>query len=100
MSRHKRGWAPQSGTLGFFHDRTINLDGKVNPDALRAKLAEGGVIPYVVRNNKIEYIADWAGFAQWSQIEKAGFNQKFKLIVDDKDANLAVFRRVVSQEQP
>jgi hypothetical protein len=29
--------APQSGTLGYFHDRTINLDGKVNPLALDAR---------------------------------------------------------------
>ncbi|NJN67317.1 MAG: hypothetical protein HC884_11700 [Chloroflexaceae bacterium] len=24
----------ESGTLGYFHDRTINLDGKVNPEVL------------------------------------------------------------------
>src|SRR5262249_16444442 len=29
--------AVQTGTLGFFHDRTLNLDGKVNPDALKAR---------------------------------------------------------------
>jgi len=29
--------AIQSGTLGFFHDRTLNLDGKVNPHALAAR---------------------------------------------------------------
>lgn len=27
--------AGQSGTLGFFRDRVVNLDGKVNPEALR-----------------------------------------------------------------
>ena len=85
--------AVQSGTLGFFHDRTINLDGKVNPDALRAILAEGGVTPYVLRS-KIEFLADWNGLATWSQIEKNGFNQKFKLIVNDKKANLAVLQRI------
>ncbi len=87
--------APQTGTLGFFHDRTINLDGKVNPDALRAQLNEGGVTPYVLRSN-ISFLADWAGIAKWSQIEKNSFNQKFELIVLDTAANLAVFKRVGS----
>jgi len=87
--------AVQTGTLGYFHDRTINLDGKVNPEALRARLTEGGVIPYVVRS-KIEYLADWVGLATWAQIKEDGFNQKFKLIVNDKNANLAVFQRVGS----
>ena len=90
--------APQTGTLGFFHDRTINLDGKVNPDALRARLAEGDVISYILRS-KIEFLADWAGIAQWSQITKDGFNQQFKLLVLDRNANLAVFRRVTSNPE-
>jgi hypothetical protein len=84
--------AIQTGTLGFFHDRTINLDGKVNPEALRARLTEGGVISYILRT-KIQYLADWEGLATWSHSERDGFNQKFKLIVDDKKANLAVFER-------
>jgi len=87
--------APQSGTLGFFHDRTINLDGKVNPGALRARLAEGDVISYILASN-IEILADWAGLATWSQIDKDDFNQKFQLIVSDGKANLAVLRRVGS----
>ena len=87
--------AAQSGTLGFFHDRTINLDGKVNPDALRVKLAEGDVISYILASN-IEFIADWAGIASWSQIEKDGFNRKFDLIVFDEKENLGVLKRVGS----
>lgn len=87
--------AIQSGTLGFFHDRTINLDGKVNPDALRARLAEGDVISYILAS-KIQLLVDWVGIAQWSQIEKDRFNQKFRLILDDRNANLAVFSRVGS----
>jgi hypothetical protein len=89
--------AAQSGTLGYFHDRTINLDGKVDPEALRTRLSEGGVIPYVVANKKIQYIADWVGFAGWSRIDKAGFNQRFELIVNDTKHNLAVFRRIDRQ---
>ena len=85
--------APQTGTLGFFHDRTINLDGKVNPDALRAKIKEGDVIAYILRSD-IMYIADWVGMAKWALIEKDGFDRKFQLLVDDKAANLAVLKRV------
>jgi hypothetical protein len=90
--------APQSGTLGFFHDRTINLDGKVSPDALRAKLKEGDVIAYILRS-KIMYLADWAGLAGWSRLEKDNFNQKFRLIVEDRKANLAVLKRVDRKHQ-
>jgi hypothetical protein len=85
--------AIQTGTLGYFHDKTVNLDGKVNPDALQARLQEGGVISYVVRSG-ITYLADWEGIAEWSRITKDGFDRKFKLIVDDKNANLAVLKRV------
>jgi hypothetical protein len=86
--------AIQTGTLGFFYDRTVNLDGKVNPGALRAKLDEGGsVIPYVVRSN-IVYLADWNDLSRWSRIDEAGFNRAFELIVSDPNANLAVFKRI------
>lgn len=38
--------APQTGTHGFFHDRTINLDGKANLAAPRAILDKGDVLEY------------------------------------------------------
>lgn len=58
--------AVQSGTLGYFHDRTINLDGKVNPEALAAR-QQDRLIEYVI-DKKIDYIVDWVGIADW--IEK------------------------------
>ena len=85
--------ATMSGTLGFFHDRTINLDGVVNPDALRARLVEGDVVSYIVAGN-IEYLADLQAFSGWSTIKKDNFNRKFKLIVDDQDSNISIFKRV------
>ncbi len=69
--------AIQTGTLGYFHDRTVNLDGKVNPDALRARMHEHGVIPYVLRS-KIMYLADWEGMSDWAQIERDGFQPKIQ----------------------
>jgi len=85
--------AIQTGTLGFFHDKTINLDGKVSPDALRAKLNEGDAIPYILRS-EIKYLVDWHGIAEWIRIERGGFNQKFELVLADQRTNLAVLRRI------
>lgn len=82
--------AIQTGTLGFFHDRTINLDGKVNPRALEARLA-GRTQEYVLET-EIEYLADWAGGIEtWLAIP--AFQGRFALVVSDPDRNLAVLRR-------
>lgn len=88
--------ASQSGTLGFFHDRTINLDGKVNPEALKAKLEDGDVLVYVI-NSKINYIADWYGLAGWvDSARNPGFANKFEVLVKDKGRNLTVLHRIGS----
>lgn len=88
--------AVQTGTLGFFHDRTVNLDGKVNPEALA--LQKINRIPdYVVDSRwgraggTIDYLVDWSGIADWNAL--APVHSNFDLIVDDVRANLAVFRR-------
>jgi len=87
--------AIQSGTLGYWHDRTINLDGKVNPDALRALLRDGTFISYVL-NSRIEYLADWSGIADWAtdgRPEHITFAKEFEVLVQDKTLNLGVLRR-------
>ena len=89
--------AVQTGTLGYFHDRTLNLDGKVNPEALQARRqGPTELIKYVVNkrigSQRIEYIIDWFGIASW--IEKHSLiKQNFKLIVADPKLNLAVLKR-------
>jgi len=97
VERHvdDRTWvaAVQTGTLGYWHDRTINLDGKVNPQALAARATQGHVLDYVVRTGKIEVIADWAGMAGWADRAEGGFADAFDLVVEDRAANLAVLRR-------
>jgi hypothetical protein len=80
--------AVQSGTLGFFHDRTINLDGKTNPDALRARFANR--MREYIMGSKIAYIADWEGMASWI----SWLRPNFVLVVDDPKTNLAVLERV------
>lgn len=84
--------AVQTGTLGYWHDRTINLDGKVNPDALAARKADGHIFAYAVES-RIEVIADWTGIAHWAAAPEGGFSQRFELIVNDEANNLAVLRR-------
>ena len=89
--------AVQTGTLGFWHDRTINLDGKVNPDALTALLTEGHFFTYVVATEKIRWMADWYGMAAFGKEERAGFRDVFEVVVADEAQNLAVLRRVTPQ---
>jgi hypothetical protein len=89
--------APQSGTLGYFHDRTINLDGKVNPEALRARFLPGepdGIPQYILDKN-IAYLADWAGMAAW--IKRPLIASHFELVVEDPhrgENGLAVLKRI------
>ncbi len=85
--------AVQTGTLGYWHDRTINLDGKVNPQALAARAMQGHVLGYVVQTEKIEVIADWAGMAGWADRAEGGFADAFELVLADRAGNLAVLRR-------
>ncbi len=82
--------AVQTGTLGYWHDRTINLDGKVNPEALAVLRTEGNVLNYV-RDSKIQYVADWEGIAEW--VERDNFGEAFEVVAHDPVANLAVLRR-------
>lgn len=88
--------AVQTGTVGFWHDRTINLDGKVNPDALNALLSEGHVLDYVV-GSEITYLADWHGIAGWVTDDFAETNERFvaefMLVTHQPENNLAVLKR-------
>lgn len=47
--------ALQSGTLGCFRDNVVNLDGKVNPAALRVR----GHLDEYLQQIDVEWIADW-----------------------------------------
>ncbi|MGE8942934.1 hypothetical protein ACO2I3_13550 [Leptospira interrogans] len=84
--------AVQTGTLGYWHDRTINLDGKVNPEALNVLRRDGHALNYITAS-PIAYLADWVGIASWMQRPEAQFTNTFELIVVDPAANLAVMRR-------
>jgi hypothetical protein len=92
--------APQTGTLGFFHDRTINLDGKVNPEALRRQMESGHVLDYVLAS-PVKYVIDWVGMARWvNQGEHSQrFGEAFEVVVEDPVLNLAVLKRRSSVPQ-
>jgi hypothetical protein len=47
----------QSGTLGYFLDNVVNLDGKCNVDALKA-VTTGKAMDYMLAQD-LKYIADW-----------------------------------------
>jgi len=86
--------AVQTGTLGYFHDRTINLDGKVNPAALRELQRTGDVRPYVVHETPIDYVADWSAIAGWVVPAGSDFDRAFEVVVADAAANLGVLQRI------
>ena len=81
--------AIQTGTLGFFHARTINLDGKVNPEALLARRDER--IPEYVIGQDIEYLVDWIGISSWMNLP--GIASHFEVLVASEEKNLAVLGR-------
>lgn len=81
--------AIQSGTLGFFHDRTINLDGKVNPEALRARAQNG--IPEYVLQKQIPFLVDWVGIADWAH--PSVLAPHYEVLLRDEARNLAVLKR-------
>jgi hypothetical protein len=84
--------AVQTGTIGYWHDRTINLDGKVNPEALAALRAKGDVLDYVL-DSPIDYLADWTGLADWVERGNLRFAEAFEVVVDDPALNLSALRR-------
>lgn len=51
--------AEQSGTLGYFRDNVVNLDGKVNQDVL-AYPGFPQTLPQYLADNKIDWYVDWA----------------------------------------
>jgi len=80
--------ATQTGTLGYYHDRTINLDGKVNPIAFEYR--QQGRIAEYARQSNVKYIVDWVGHAAWAKLPQ--FAPYYELLVEDHDHNLAVLR--------
>jgi hypothetical protein len=50
----------QSGTIGYFNRNVENLDGKINNDALKAKLKDE--LPEYIDRTGIDVLVDWPGY--------------------------------------
>ena len=88
----------QSGTLGFFHDRTFNLDGKVDPAALVARRAHRhhayvSTLPAV-------YIVDWLDLVDQWWTQDSTIREQFKWILREETANLGILLRVEPNTGP
>ncbi len=82
--------AIQTGTLGFFHDRTINLDGKVNPHAMEARRSH--TIPAYVERSDIQYLADWKGITFWAN-HYPEIWENFEVLIAEDDPSFGVLMR-------
>ena len=47
----------QSGVIGYFNANVVNLDGKMNPEALTA--AASHALPAYLDRADIQYLVDW-----------------------------------------
>jgi hypothetical protein len=81
----------QSGAVGYFHDKTINLDGKVNPDALQARKLNN--LPGYIVNIKAEYMADW--FDRKIFMKDSTISKNFEMIVCDSLKDLTVLKKIM-----
>lgn len=82
--------AVQTGTLGYYKDRTINLDGKVDPSAYAA-MREDRISEYVLER-EVGYIVDWVGISVWVE-QREDFARDWKVLIKDQAANLCVLAR-------
>ena len=80
--------AGQTGTLGFFHDRTLSFDGTVSPEALEAR-KRGELASYIVKK-RVPYIADWVGAIDF--MREPAIRARYEVLVNDPERNLAVLR--------
>ena len=83
--------ALQTGALGYFHDRTINLDGKVNVHAYNALVARR-IADYVVDDTAVIYLVDWTSMIDWLRTWPR-LDEQFEVVVADHEKNLGVLKR-------
>ncbi len=87
--------ALQSGTLGYFRDHVVNLDGKVNAAALPAR----GHLDDYAQTIELNWLADWPGLLE----RGFGSLEGWRLVerVDDPDCppcGFALYRRAAVAE--
>jgi len=81
----------QSGTSGFVADNVINLDGKVNADALHA--LKNNTMGAYLKNANIAYIADWPEFS--IRLAKEAQKEGVTFVLSDslKNGKILIYKR-------
>lgn len=80
----------QSGTAGFVASNVVNLDGKVNIGALRAR--QKGDIGAYVAQEQFEYIADWQ--EKVDEITASAKRHGFAYVLHDSIGRVKIYKRV------
>lgn len=86
----------QSGTANFVSPNVINLDGKVNPDALRARAA--GSIGSYIKEQNLDYLADWPEYVGELAVHAERYGMKYKPY--DSVLPMIIYERVDSVATP
>ena len=78
----------QTGTLGYFRDRVVNLDGKVNHEVLSFKHDTKKVLDYLC-DHKVRWFCDWSHAVLGEKPDEHGWrlfsrNGRFELYQFDK----------------
>jgi hypothetical protein len=79
----------QSATTGFIAANVVNLDGKVNPDALRARKAN--TLGEYIAREQLDYIADWKEFS--SQLATEARRAGVTFTLEDSIGKIMIYRR-------
>ncbi len=79
----------QSGIAGFAADNVWNLDGKMNPDALRAM--QTATLPKYIESQKFGYLADWDNVVG-ELLDSAKARNNYTLI--DSIERVRIYRRI------
>ena len=80
----------QSGTAGFVAPNVVNLDGKVNFEALKAQ--QKGDIGNYIAKEAFDYIADWREFS--TRLTQSALTHDSKYLEVDSISSIIIWKRV------
>ncbi|HET9136614.1 MAG TPA: hypothetical protein VFO76_08250, partial [Candidatus Kapabacteria bacterium] len=80
----------QSGTTAFMSDNIVNLDGKVDFEALKAK-QHGDIGSYIVARD-LEYLADWSELVEPMVESAAKHGARYEPA--DSAMNVIIYKRI------
>jgi hypothetical protein len=93
LPKDARVGAFQSGVVGFYNENVINLDGKVNVDALAAMRTK--TVEEYVDSERINYVIDWEGVIDglMPRAMKSGAWERCPLPVGNKETVCVMRKR-------